>query len=98
MTVLEAFAKAFGPFSREVCACFVAWDAGEFGIIDGPVVLLYHQEFVRSVPYKFNDGEWRPCGDWSTGTSVGPNIADRPAESFAGFFGNRYDEFVALGW
>ena len=81
MTVLEAFAKAFGPLPEGVDGCFV----GVLGAYDMNMEPTVSRN--KHVDTIYND--WRTLSaSWEPS---GPNIADRPAESFRGFFGDRYD-------
>jgi hypothetical protein len=90
MTVLEAFAKAFGPLPEGVTEAHVGnqWDGPQSST-------PFFAATVRLS--KGNLLMWREANytpSWSSHcykTPVGPNIADRSAESFRGFFGDRYD-------
>lgn len=86
-TVREIFSKAFGEVP-DVFSCHIghAFSRGS----------AYHWEpieIARITPTKF-DGHWP---EELTGEAkafeypLGPDIGDRPAESFRGFFGAEYD-------
>ena len=83
MTVLEAFAKAFGPLPEGVDGCFVGISVPYEGTTLDPTVT------TPSAAWIYWDRWIKPRSDVE-----GPNIADRPAESFRGFFGDRYDGVV----
>lgn len=89
MTVREAFSLAFGEVP-EGATCHVAVAFPYEGSMISPVYV--HDGVIY---YRFN---------WSTSWSEdhvskdvspdGPDISDRPAESFLGFFGEKYDKVV----
>jgi hypothetical protein len=83
MTVLEVFARAFGPLPEGVEGCYVGYES-EFYDYAQQLPTVLASDSIRA----WFEGDW--C-DTSDGISFAPNIADRPAESFRGFFGDRYD-------
>lgn len=92
MTVREAFSLAFGPVP-DGAECFVADEEGVWAIcMVGKNKLTADTEAMR----------W--CDEGETGTSrrpyfpFGPDISDRPAEAFLGFFGDEYDKVVLAAY
>lgn len=94
MTVREAFSADYGPVSV-VATCHV-------GFWWGPD----HNSPFTLGPTIRDPGEaegWPECWDditerWSASMALefplGPDISDRPASSFLGFFGEAYDQIV----
>jgi hypothetical protein len=87
MTVREAFSKAFGEVP-EGATCHIAVSHEYEGstiaattVVDGVVRYRYPQKIWGD--YVATGGE--PCG---------PDISDRPAGAFVGFFGEAYDRVV----
>jgi len=87
MTVREAFSKAFGPVP-DGATCHVGHWAG-------PTMDSWRMEPTTHV-----SGGWpNPLNrSWDNGHAyefpIGPDISDRPASSFLGFFGAEYDAVV----
>ena len=87
MTVRDAFSLAFGEVP-EGATCHVAVSHPYEGstiaattVVDGEVHYRY--------PTKWGEGSVYTGGD-----PDGPDISDRPAEAFLGFFGETYDKVV----
>lgn len=88
MTVLEAFRLAFGPLPEgEVHGCYIAHHSFLAGrVVRKPTMIIQW----RGKPREFSHS----LGAWSYDSdrdAFGPNIADRPASAFRGFFGDAYD-------
>lgn len=82
MTVREAFEAAYAPIP-EGATCHVGYSPA------GPI--LNSEGFPDDgFPYEWDGNAWSLLvqGEW------GPDISDRPASAFLGFFGERYDEVV----
>lgn len=86
MTVREAFSQAFGPVP-EGATCHVGWGTSAVGTYLMPT---YHRQHANEI------ASWTPLGwlDGGASYSVGPDISDRHAEAFLGFFGDDYDKVV----
>ena len=85
MTVREAFSKAFGEVP-EGATCHVGYSHMYEGITLGPTLLLEG---------KLLQAYWSPTWDESSADDeAGPDIANRPAESFKGFFGAEFDKIL----
>jgi len=82
MTVLEAFAKAFGPLPEGVEGCYICAE-------DRSVECICPTLSIKGCAGA--QGFFLDAWDDMQDAAFGPNIADRPAESFRGFFGDRYD-------
>lgn len=87
MTVREAFSKAYGPVP-EGATCHAGIDIPYEGTA---VRAIYaHENSVHSCWFS---GEW----DTTVYDAFGPDISDRPASAFLGFFGPEYDAVVNGG-
>lgn len=83
MTVREAFSVAFGSVP-DGATCHIA-NTG-FGM---RIRATYAKEECLFFVSRYK--EWEFC---EMSESYGPDISDRPAEAFLGFFGERYDKAV----
>lgn len=93
MTVKEAFCKAFGEVP-EGATCHIGCDYGYDGyriiVYEIHGLLYYHQYKCPGYP----DGGWMI--EEEAHGAHGPDISDRPAESFIGFFGAEFDAVLAV--
>lgn len=88
MTVREAFSKAYGPIPERATCHIGYWYFTELRV--NPVHCSNHNVLTvvgeHQVWQGFHfDGE----------KEFGPDISDRPASAFLGFFGEEYDRVVA---
>lgn len=90
MTVREAFSKAFGPVP-DGATCHLGHDNGS---ARGHYAVIASADALgTTTTYKFASGRW-VCPSLGVPVIVGPDIGERPAKSFLGFFGNAYDKAV----
>ena len=86
MTVREAFEKAYGPVP-EGATCHVAdlfpYEGSEIRPVFALEGKVYHASY----------GVWEAC--FAGAEEVGPDIGDRPASAFVGFFSGAYDDVVS---
>ena len=97
MKVNEAFAKAFAPIP-EGATCHLAGEEGQKGdTIIGACISIDGKSCrwatnMKMAPETEMTWRWHSYGN---GDSVDtPDISDRPAESFRGFFGDAYDRVL----
>ena len=90
MTVREAFEKAYGPIP-EGATCHIGFRSEKEDACYRMPTITREGVF----PWVWFQGRWDPTGDWPDEVSDGPNIADRQAHWFLGFFGAEYDRVVA---
>lgn len=91
MTVREAFSLAFGPVP-DGATCHVGYWEGQGA---GPVDHQVPSATIANCPpgTRVGDGgAWLSRGKDFGG--IGPDISDRQAEAFLGFFGEAYDRVV----
>lgn len=92
MTVREAFSKAFGPVP-DGATCHVAYCY--FTELRVAPVYLHNCNVYTTVSTMMDDQVWQ--GMHFDGERVfGPDISDRLAESFRGFFGAEYDKMLEV--
>ena len=98
MTVREAFEMTWGEIPSDA-VCHVHYD--DSGVC--PAIVFNDpdaegQEYGLVRIFAVPDGK---RGDWEgwveDGEPVSPDISDRPAEAFLGFFGEDYDRVVQEG-
>ncbi len=88
MTVREAFEKAYGPVPKEA-TCHIGYKfEGEDASFRAPT-------FWDEGPWSWDEGSWGTSRPLSSEIPDGPNIADRQAHWFLGFFGDEYDRVVS---
>lgn len=90
MTVRECFEKTFGPIP-DGATCHIGTEVYQWPIRDACERAIHptYAEINLHSPSELN--KWHPHnGDWDW-HPFGPDISDRPAESFRGFFGVAYD-------
>lgn len=91
MTVREAFEKAYGPVP-EGATCHVANGYPYEGAAIVPTYCIRGKVF-EARPYRGEELQWVKRLDDQY--EEGPDISDRPASAFLGFFGPEYDRVVA---
>jgi hypothetical protein len=101
MTVKEAFSKAFGEVP-EGASCHIGAGRNSqqwLWMSDSRHVYATYQ-----IEHPADDDGWRAvstcyghsAGQWASvgWRAYGPDISDRPAKAFLGFFGEAYDQVV----
>lgn len=93
MTVRQAFSLAFGPVPEGATCHFAGGCIESETLVTSEPVLIHSAGVKVSNAFgdRWNKHFWRklPANVW-----VSPDISDRPAEAFLGFFGDRYDAVV----
>lgn len=90
MKVREAFERAFGPPTKDAYTCHVGHDEGDNSYF---LPTIQHIGF-KAILY-WDEVEWMV--EHNANNVVGPDISDRPAGAFLGFFGDEFDSIVNGG-
>ena len=99
MTIREAFSKLYGEIPEDA-TCHIGYEEPyDSYIIFRPIIKVRHP-LTRKASYKLMEGfggRWMDVGfmPYMDGfCAVGPDLSDRPASAFLGFFGKEFDDFV----
>lgn len=95
ITVKEVFEKAFGPLPEGVTGCFIGDDpgcSGDPGIEFMPTVSVDDWTMVRVDQWGCKTAPAGWVRGW--GANAGPDISDRSASAFVGFFGDEFDRIA----
>jgi hypothetical protein len=90
MTVREAFSKAFGPVPDDA-TCHVGYYY--FTELRVQPVYCHNHNVYATVSTMMDDQVWQGF-HFDGERTFGPDISDRPASAFLGFFGAEYDAVV----
>lgn len=98
MTVREAFVKAYGPIPEGAPTGVVVCQHTILGLRSGPIYVPFAR--IPTVNGMSQRVIGRKCG-WAHDSIKDhefvehwPDISDRPAHAFLGFFGEEYDKVV----
>lgn len=91
--VLETICK---PFPQHVKGCFLGvHDDSTYGLLFTPCVHYNDGEYEDLLYWNEFEGRWEEEDAFFNASNCqGPDISDRPAEDFFGFFGSEFDNEI----